>query len=59
MFMKTAENTGLLATLEQRFLKNMARHPSLKWDALHAKLIGNESALAALNSMEKQVESRM
>ncbi|MFO1369447.1 MAG: DUF4256 domain-containing protein [Marinagarivorans sp.] len=51
--MKTADSNVLLATLEQRFLKNMARHPSLKWDALHAKLIGNESALAALTSMEE------
>lgn len=51
--MKTADNTGLLAILEKRFLNNMARHPALKWDAVLAKLTGNESALAALNNMEE------
>ncbi|HRQ78062.1 MAG TPA: DUF4256 domain-containing protein [Gemmatimonadaceae bacterium] len=42
----------LLATLEQRFTANAARHPGLPWAAVRKRLDANAAALKVLQAME-------
>lgn len=50
--MKGKAYSVLLATLEDRFQKNMERHPGIKWDRVRLELEKNEKVLAALQAME-------
>jgi hypothetical protein len=43
----------LLATLKERFEKNMKRHKGQEWDKIEAKLKGNAEKLWSLNEMER------
>ena len=47
-----AEQTALLATLEQRFEKHQKRHPTLQWQDVAAKLLANPQKLWSLQQME-------
>lgn len=51
--MKTADIKNLLAILQQRFLSHMARHPTIEWAAVEAKLTANTAKIAALDAMEQ------
>src|SRR5688572_19641526 len=48
----TAQRDELLQALEARFEKNAARHPGVRWEAVHAKLEKNPEKLWSLNEME-------
>lgn len=48
-----ARQKELLATLQQRFEKNMHRHIGLRWDDVQVKLERNPSKLWSLNEMEE------
>lgn len=47
------EREDLLATLEERFNKNMRRHEGLEWANVLARLKSNPDKLWSLNEMEK------
>jgi hypothetical protein len=51
--MKASDRSELLATLEARFVKHMARHKSVTWATVEARLSGNNSALQSLHAMEE------
>lgn len=51
--MKTADMNNLPAILQKRFLSHMARHPTIEWADVQAKLTANAVKLAALNNMEQ------
>lgn len=51
--MTQAEYQELLAILEDRFRKNMQRHPNIAWDAVKAKLEANPEKLRVLAAMER------
>lgn len=42
----------LISTLQQRFEKNMPRHPALDWNAVQARLNSHPEHLPALQQME-------
>lgn len=42
----------LLGILKDRFAKNAARHPGIRWDAVEAKLEANPEKLWSFNEME-------
>lgn len=46
------QSSALLASLQSRFEKNMARHKGLKWEEVEAKLRKQPAKLAALQQME-------
>lgn len=48
-----AERDELLATLKDRFEKNMRRHHGLTWDDVRARLEANPAALRSLDEMER------
>ena len=48
--LQTAEE--LLQTLKLRFQAHLSRHPSLRWEAVEARLRSNPGKLWSLNSME-------
>ena len=50
--MKQSEKSQLLATLEKRFEKNMARHKGVEWSKVAAKLEKSPKALETLFEME-------
>jgi hypothetical protein len=50
--MKASERKALLATLEDRFAKNMGRHQGIEWTKVLARLEASETALKALHAME-------
>ncbi len=50
--MKAKERDALLATLKDRFEKNMKRHKGIEWAAVQAKLEAAPKKLDALNAME-------
>lgn len=43
----------MIAKLEERFNKNMARHKGLSWDAVRARLEANPKKLRVLEDMER------
>lgn len=47
------EREDLLATLEERFNKNMRRHEGLEWANVLARLKSNPDTLWSINEMEK------
>lgn len=47
-----ARRNELLRILEDRFEKNAARHPGIRWEAVRAKLEDNLERLWSLNEME-------
>lgn len=47
-----ARRSELLAILKDRFEKNAARHPGLRWDAVEARLEAHPEKLWSLNEME-------
>jgi hypothetical protein len=47
------ENVELLNELKERFEKNMARHKSLKWTEVEAKLAANPDKLWSVSEMER------
>lgn len=47
-----ARRAELLATLKDRFEKNAARHPKLRWAAVQARLEAHEEKLWSLSEME-------
>ena len=47
------ERAALLATLKQRFEKNMNRHNGIGWAAIQAKMEANTNKLWSLNEMER------
>jgi hypothetical protein len=49
----TKQRDELLAVLEARFAKNMARHKSVDWAKVKARLEANPDKLWSLNEMEK------
>jgi len=51
--MKTEKYDDLVATLKERFEKNMGRHKGIKWDSVAAKLEAQVEKLKALAEMEK------
>lgn len=51
--MKAKERDALLATLKDRFEKNMKRHKGLDWAAVQARLEAAPKKLDALDAMEK------
>jgi hypothetical protein len=48
----TARRDELLGILKDRFEKNAARHPGLRWEAVQARLEANVEKLWSLNEME-------
>jgi len=50
--MKPQERNKLLQTLEDRFRKNMHRHPEIAWTDVRARLEGHPDALRSLRDME-------
>ena len=48
-----ANRKALLATLKDRFEKNMNRHPGLDWEKVRARLEANPKKLAVLAEMER------
>lgn len=53
MGLTNEQREALLATLKERFDKNSARHPSLKWDQVRARLDAHPAKLASLFEMEE------
>lgn len=51
--LSAAERNELLATLQQRFEKNMNRHKGIDWRKVQAKLEANPDKLWSLAQMEK------
>lgn len=51
--LSAAERDELLATLKRRFEKNMARHKSIRWEHVEARLEANPDKLWSLSQMEK------
>lgn len=51
--MDTRTRDELLKTLQERFEKNMARHPGMEWSAVRARLDAHPASLAALSEMER------
>jgi len=51
--MKAEKYDDLIATLKERFEKNMGRHKGIKWDSVEAKLQNNSDKLKVLAEMEK------
>ncbi|MDP2227446.1 MAG: DUF4256 domain-containing protein [Moraxellaceae bacterium] len=51
--MKTTPQQDLLAALQSRFEKNMARHKGINWADVQAKLAAHPEKLDALAEMEK------
>ena len=51
--MKTEKYDDLIATLKDRFEKNMGRHKGVKWDSVAAKLDAQGDKLKVLAEMEK------
>jgi len=51
--MKTEKYEDLIATLKDRFDKNMGRHKGIKWDSVAAKLEGSSVKLKVLAEMEE------
>lgn len=47
------DKTQLLATLQERFEKNMGRHQGITWNAVQARLDAHPAKLAALDQMEQ------
>ncbi len=47
-----ARRDELLGILKDRFEKNVARHPGLRWEAVQARLEANVEKLWSLNEME-------
>lgn len=47
-----ARQSELLAILKERFEKNTARHPGMRWEAVQARLEGNVEKLWSLQEME-------
>src|SRR4051812_18502766 len=47
------QHEELLATLAERFEKNMNRHKGLDWAKVQAKLEAESAKLASLNEMER------
>lgn len=47
-----ARQTELLGILKERFEKNAARHPGLRWEAVQARLEANTEKLWSLSEME-------
>ncbi len=50
--MKAKERDALLATLKDRFEKNMKRHKGIEWAVVQAKLEAAPKKLDSLNAME-------
>src|SRR5688500_9619082 len=50
--LSAARRNELLGILEDRFEKNAARHPGLRWEAVQARLEANAERLWSLNEME-------
>jgi hypothetical protein len=46
------QQENLIAILKARFMKNMVRHPNIKWEDVEARLRKNEDKLWSLNEME-------
>lgn len=51
--MKAAVRDELIKTLEDRFRKNMTRHPGIDWSAVQARLEASPEKLEALQEMER------
>ncbi|HZF54842.1 MAG TPA: DUF4256 domain-containing protein [Polyangiaceae bacterium] len=51
--LSTAESAELLATLKDRFEKNMRRHKGVDWAKVRARLEGNPEKLWSLSEMER------
>lgn len=51
--LSSAESEKLLKVLSARFVKNLARHKGLKWEAVEAKLEKSPAKLWSLNEMER------
>ena len=51
--LSATETKGLLQILEDRFKKNINRHPDLKWEAVLSTLETNPEKLWSLNEMER------
>jgi len=49
----TEEQGKILSLLKNRFKKNMARHPDVRWDEVEAKLNANLHGLWSLSEMER------
>ena len=47
------QQTELLSILEERFNKNIPRHPNLEWPTVLERLVGNKAKLWSLYEMEK------
>ncbi|MCC7386579.1 MAG: DUF4256 domain-containing protein [Deltaproteobacteria bacterium] len=50
--MPPARQSELLGILKDRFEKNAARHPGLRWEAIRARLEANLEKLWSLHEME-------
>lgn len=50
--MTSQQYAGLLQALQQRFEKNMQRHPGLAWSGVQARLDANPAAQVSLSAME-------
>lgn len=51
--LSATETKDLLQILEDRFKKNINRHPALKWEAVLSKLEASPEKLWSLNEMER------
>ncbi len=51
--MKATAHDPLLKTLQERFAKNMRRHPAIDWPSVQAKLAANPEKLKTLEAMER------
>jgi hypothetical protein len=47
------EAAELLSILKIRFLENGKRHPSIRWEDVEARLLGDGNALSVLARMEE------
>ena len=51
--MESAQRNLLIATLRDRFEKNMRRHKGIEWSSVQAKLEAGSEKLEVLNEMER------
>lgn len=51
--LSAVDTKDLLQILEDRFKKNMKRHPELDWNAVRSRLEANQEKLWSLNEMER------
>lgn len=50
---KINDNEDLLKVLQERFIKNMYRHPNIAWDEVVGKLQANPTKLQSISMMEE------